>query len=65
MAINSAVFEDLVIQAKYLSNLAMCIATAMFDADIEAANCEGAMRFFAERLVSFSAEMNRAYSEAD
>ena len=60
---NKAVFEDLAIQAGYLSNLAAVITTAMFDADLDACNCEKSMRFFTERLLDFSRQMQEAFSE--
>ena len=60
---NKAVFEDLTIQAGYLSNLAAVITTAMFDADLDVCDCEEAMRFFTERLLDFSRQMQEAFSE--
>ena len=61
---NKAIFEDLTIQAGYLSNLAVVLTTAMFDADLEAGDCEEAMRFFTERLLDFSKQMKEAFTKA-
>ena len=60
---NKAAFEDLTIQAGYLSNLAAVITTAMFDADLDARDCEEAMRFFTERLLDFSRHMRETLKE--
>ena len=53
--------EELVLLAGYLSNTAAVITSAMFDSDMGANDCEGAMRYFTENLLDFSNRLKKVY----